>query len=336
MTFARISVAILLATALTGFGSQEASALCAILSASATPLSANTGIVTPPTSPSPQPVSITISGTFLAAIGDLAGGCRAAISFNRTSLPAAMLISGGGTSTLPYTLRTSSSGGNTLLYTGAGLPNTANVLPFSFPASILSLDNFNVTVTVWAQAQPGALQQAGSYADQITIDVFTSTLAGILQTKVSSQAFAVTGTVAKSCTIGGVTDPAPDTATIPIAASGAVNTSPINRSYQNAVCNTPTNVQLISQNGAVVTGATVGGLQHLVDYSASATFSGAMASLNTATVPGASGPESGTMASTAGNTPTGSLGVTITPHLNAQPLVAGSYSDTLTITLTPQ
>lgn len=336
MNFARIAAVMLFAIPFTGLSLDKANALCAILSASATPLSANTGISTPPTPPSAQPVSITISGTFLAAVGDLAGGCRAAIAFNRTSLPASMLISGGGTATLPYTLQTSSGGGNTLLYTGGGLPNTANVLPFSFPASILSLDNFNVTVTVWAQAQPGVLQQAGSYADQITINVFTSTLAGILQTKVSSQAFTVTGTVAKSCTIGGVTHPVADTATIPITASGAVNTSPISRSYPNAVCNTPTNVQLISQNGALITGATVGGLQHLIDYSASATFSGAMASLNTATVPGASGPESGTVASTTGNTPTGSLGITIIPQLNVQPLVAGSYSDTLTITLTPQ
>jgi len=335
MNFARIAAVMLFAIPFTGLSLDKANALCAILSASATPLSANTGISTPPTPPSAQPVSITISGTFLAAVGDLAGGCRAAIAFNRTSLPASMLIS-GGTATLPYTLQTSSGGGNTLLYTGGGLPNTANVLPFSFPASILSLDNFNVTVTVWAQAQPGVLQQAGSYADQITINVFTSTLAGILQTKVSSQAFTVTGTVAKSCTIGGVTHPVADTATIPITASGAVNTSPISRSYPNAVCNTPTNVQLISQNGALITGATVGGLQHLIDYSASATFSGAMASLNTATVPGASGPESGTVASTTGNTPTGSLGITIIPQLNVQPLVAGSYSDTLTITLTPQ
>jgi spore coat protein U-like protein len=42
------------------------------------------------------------------------------------------------------------------------------------------------------------------------------------------------------------------------------------------------------------------------------------------------------VASTTGNTPTGSLGITIIPQLNVQPLVAGSYSDTLTVTLTPQ
>lgn len=336
MTPARIVVAILVVAAFAALGSDKANALCSILSASATPLSANTGTYTPPMSPAAQPVSITISGSFIAAVGDLAGGCRAAISFNRTALPASMLISGGGTATLPYTLQSSSSGGNTLLYTGGGNPNNANALQFSFPASILSLDNFSVTVTVWAQAQPGAVQQAGSYSDNITINVFTSTAAGLLQTKVSSQAFTVTGQVAKSCTIGGVTHPSTDTATIPITASGSVNTSPINRSYPNAICNTPTNVQLTSQNGAVVTSASTSGLQRFINYSALATFSGASASLDTSSIPAISGPESGVAASTIGATPTGTLGLTITPKVNTQPLIAGSYSDTLTITLTPQ
>ena len=333
---ARVIIAMLMAVAFAAIGSDKASALCVLATATATPLIANTGTYTPPASPAAQPVSITISGTVLAVGGALAGNCLGAISFNRVSLPASMLISGGGTATLPYTLQSSSSGGNTLLYTGGGNPNTANALSFSFPASLLSLNNFSITVGLWAQAQPGALQQAGFYSDNITINVFSTTLAGLIDTKLSSQAFTVTGQVAKSCTIGGVTHPSADTATIPITASGAVNTSPINRSYSNAVCNTPTNVQLTSQNGAVVTSASTSGLQRFIDYSALATFSGASASLDTSSIPAISGPESGVAASTVGATPTGTLGVTITPKFNAQPLVAGSYSDTLTITLTPQ
>ena len=333
---ARTAAVLLLVFTFGVLSSNRANAVCAILSASATPSTASTGTVTPPTVPAAQPVSITISGTFLAALGDLAGGCAAAISFNRSSLPASMLLLGGGTATLPYTLQTSNTGGNSLLYTGGGIPSASNVLPFTFPASVLTVSNFSVAVTVWAQSQPSISQQAGSYIDNITLDIFTSTLAGILQTKVSSQAFTVTGAVAKSCTIGGTNHPAADTATIPITASGSVNTAPINRSYANAFCNTPANVQMTSQNGAVTTGGSGSGLQRLINYAASATFSGATASLDTATVPTAIGPEDGPAAATTGNTPTGSLGVSITPQLNAQPLAAGSYADTLTITLTPQ
>lgn len=334
--FVRIAAVMLMATAFGGLNSDTANAVCAILSASATPLSADTGTYAPPTPPAAQPVSITISGTFLAALGDLAGGCAAAISFKRTSLPASMLISGGGIATLPYTLQSSSSGGKTLLYTGGGIPSFANALGFTFPASLLVVSNFSVTVTVWVQAQPVMLQQAGNYVDHITLDVFTSTLAGLLQTKVASQTFTVIGAVAKSCTIGGINHPVADTATIPITASGTVNTSPINRSYPNAICNTPTNLQLTSQNGAVVTSGNANGLQRFINYSASATFSGASASLDTSSIPAASGPEAGLSASTTGATPTGMLGVTITPQVNVQPLISGNYSDTLTITLTPQ
>lgn len=315
---------------------QPANALCAILTASATPLTANTGTFAPGSTPSAQPVVINVKGTFIAALGDLAGGCAAAISFNRSSLPASMLISGGGTATLPYQLRDSSSGGKSLLYTGSGIPSSANALTFTFPAALLSIDNFSVNVTVWAQAQPNVTQQAGSYLDNITIDVFTSTLAGILQGRVSAQGFTVTGTVLKSCTIGGVHTPAADTAVIPITASGNVNTAPINRSYSNVFCNSPANVQLTSDNGAVTTGGTGGSLQRLINYSASASFSGAAASLNTATSPGATGAESGPVSPTSGTSPTGSLGVTITPQINVQPLAAGNYSDTLRITITPQ
>jgi hypothetical protein len=257
------------------------------------------------------------------------------MSFHRGVLPASMARVGGGSASLPYSLQTSSSGGNALLYTG-GLPNSSNSMIYVFNAPALGVPvQTTKTFTVYALASPGAPQQAGSYQDSITIDLFNITL-DLIVTKVSSQAFLVTGQVAKSCTIGGQAHPAADAVTIPLTASGNVNTSPINRSYPNAICNTPTNVQLTSQNGAVVTTGTGGGLQNRIEYAATALFSGATASLDTASIPTASGPESGIAAPTAGDTPTGTLGVTITPEANAQPLVAGSYADTLMVTLTPQ
>jgi hypothetical protein len=336
MRWDQLRAAIVLALAIACFGSGKAQAVCVILSATATPLSASTGTYTPPALPAAQPVSITINGSYLAALSDVGGECRAAISFNRASLPASMAITGGGAASLPYTLQSAASGGNDLLYTGGGLPNAANTLAFTYPATTIALSTFTRTVTVWALAEPGASQQAGFYQDNITIDVFTTTLAGILTTKASSQTFTVTGTVAKSCTIGGVASPATDTAMIPISATGSVDTTPINRSYANAACNTPSDLQLTSENGAVKNAGTVAGLSSLIDYSATASFSGANASLDTAAIPAAAGPESGTAASTTGNTPAGTLFVSITPQANALRLIAGSYSDTLNITITPK
>ncbi|MBS0252179.1 MAG: hypothetical protein JSR78_14070 [Proteobacteria bacterium] len=317
-------------------GSQHAQALCAILSASVTPLSVSTGTYSPPNAPTPQSVTITVSGTFLATLGDLAGGCAIAVAFNRSSLPASMALASGGAASMPYALQSASSGGNSLLYTGGGLPAQSNSLLLNFPASTLSVANFSVTGTVWALAQPVDPQQAGSYLDSLTVRVFSSTLAGLLQGQISSQTFTVTGQVAKSCTIGGLFYPSIDTATIPVTAGGQVVTAAINKSYANALCNTPSNLQLTSQNGAVTTASAVAGLQNFIDYSVSASFAGASASLDTASNPGTGAQESSSPVSTSGSTPSGTLSVAIVPQLNSQRLVAGAYADTLTITITPQ
>jgi hypothetical protein len=332
MTGTRIGRVLALAAGLAMCAASNAKAVCVITAASASPLAASTGTYTPPALPNAQAVSIQVNITYLALV---AGTCTLAMSFHRSTLPASMVLVGGGTATMPYSLQTSSSGGNSLFYTG-GLPDASNALIYAFAAPILGVPGTTTkTFTVYALASPAALQQAGGYQDSITLDLSNVTL-DLVVTKVSSQAFLVTGQVAKSCTIGGQAHPAADTVTIPLTASGDVNTSPINRSYPNAICNAPTNVQLTSQNGAVVTGGAGGGLQNRIDYAATALFSGATASLDTASIPTANGSESGIAAPTMGVTPTGNLGVTITPEANGQPLVAGSYADTLMVTLTPQ
>lgn len=299
---------------------------------SITPSTVNTGLITFPPAPVPQAISITVVGTYLSVLG---GTCTGAVSFHRASLPASMAISGGGAATLPYTIQSAPGGGNTLLYTGGAAPGAANRLAFTFPAAILGITTpFTANVTAHALAQPAAFQQGGSYSDSISLDVFNEVL-GIFS-KIGGAGFTVTGTVAKVCTINGVSNPAADTATIPVS-GGKVNTAPIPKSYANVACNTPSNLQLTSQNGAVKTGATpVPGFLNLIDYAAVASFSGANATLNTATAPGAAGPEAGTPAATTGTTPTGTLAVTITPQSNASPLLAGTYQDTLRVTITPQ
>lgn len=324
---------VLAATALALSGG-AAYAVCTINGiTSITPSTVNTGLITLPPAPVPQAINITVTGTYLSVLG---GTCTGAVSFNRTSLPASMAISGGGSATLPYTIQSAPGGGNTLLYTGAAAPGAANRLAFTFPAVILGVTTpFSRTLTAHALAQPAAFQQGGSYSDSINLDVFNEVL-GIFS-KIGGTGFTVTGTVAKVCTINGVANPGADTATIPISAGGQVNTAPIAKSYANVACNTPSNLQLTSQNGAVKTGTTpVPGFLNLIDYAAVASFSGANATLNTAALPGAAGPEAGTPAATTGTTPTGTLAVTITPQSNASPLLAGSYQDTLRVTITPQ
>jgi hypothetical protein len=314
----------------------QSKAVCAINSAglSVAPLTASTGTYTPPTAPTAQAVIFTVSGTYDSLLG---GTCTLGIAFNRASLPATMAISGGGGATLTYTIQSLPTGGTTLLYTGGGTPAASSLLTTSFSATTLGVAQpFSANLTAYALAQPVDPQAAGSYSDTTpTLKTFNITIANVV-TALTTSAFTMTGTVAKVCTIGGVSHPGADSATIPVT-SGAVDTSPIVKSYANAACNTPANVQLTSQNGGVRNATSaVSGFTNVIDYSATATFSGATAPINTATNPSATGPESGPAVPTTGATPSGTLQATITPQANVLSLLSGSYADTLTITITPQ
>lgn len=297
-----------------------------------TPLTASTGTYTTPTAPVAQAVSITISGTYNT--NATAGTCTGAISFQRGTLPASMASTSGGSATLPYTIQTAAGGGNTLLFTGNTV-SYANIQQYSFTSAGANLTNraYTTTFTTYFLMQPGSPQAAGTYSDSLTMWIFDLSSG----TGFASRGFTVTGTVTKVCTIGGVARPTADTATIPVTAAGAVNTAVINKSYASVVCNTPSNLQLTSQNGAVKTSATPpSGFTNMINYTSTAAFSGASASLDTATNPLATGPEAGAAVSTTGTLPTGTMAVTITPQANVLRLLSGTYSDTLTITITPQ
>ena len=101
-------------------------------------------------------------------------------------------------------------------------------------------------------------------------------------------------------------------------------------------CTGPSNVALISQNGAVTLGGVleatltaVPSFRNKIEYSASTNGGAGTVSLNTATTNSASGVFN-TTAVTSGTT------VTIAPQASAVPLVAGTYSDTLILRITPQ
>src|SRR4029079_3457031 len=105
MTNSRYLLLGTLITVICGTVSQHGHAVCAILSASVSPLTVSTGTYTPPNAPASQPATITVSGTFLATLGGVAGGCQIAVAFNRASLPASMALTSGGTASMPYALQ---------------------------------------------------------------------------------------------------------------------------------------------------------------------------------------------------------------------------------------
>jgi hypothetical protein len=319
--------------------SGAAEARCTINAAglSITPVTASTGTYTPPTTPTSQAVTFTVTGTYnsTTATNPI---CGVAISFNRATLPASMTRTTGG-ATMPYTITSAAGGGNTLLYTGGGLPTATQIVQVSFTQAGINLTNraFSVTLTAYFLAQPGSPQGAGSYSDALNVHVFQVRQGTGALTDRLTRAFTATGTVNKACTIGGVATPVADSAVIPVSATGVVTTTAIAKSYATVVCNVLSNLQVTSQSGAVKSTATAPtGFTNLINYSASATYSGATSTVNTATVATATGAEAGTVATTTSATPSGTLSVTITPQAAASKLIKGSYADTLRVTITPQ
>ncbi len=171
------------------------------------------------------------------------------------------------------------------------------------------------------------------------IAAFALAGAGSANAQTATQDINITATVTKACTVNNAVSGTPGTAVIPVSAAGAVTTTaitPTGSPFANVVCNAPSNLQLTSLSGGVVNAAAaVAGFSKIIDYSASATWGGATATLNTSTVATAAAAESGPLAPIAAAN-AGSLSVTITPIANALPLIIGAYSDTLRVSIIPQ
>ena len=177
----------------------------------------------------------------------------------------------------------------------------------------------------------GTAPAAGGYDDtNISIVVFdgwssTTPIGG-------GSAFFVNAAVNPSCTIANgavATDPVP--VQIPVSMAGVVNTGAITRSYNQVVCNAPTDITMTSQNGGLInTVPASGGRTNVIPYSAQASFGGATSTLNTA----ASSMVTGKLNTTTGAN--GTMNVSISAQQPALPMMTGAYNDRLTITLTPQ
>jgi hypothetical protein len=166
----------------------------------------------------------------------------------------------------------------------------------------------------------------------------TTAAAGQALSQAAQQQIQITATVNKACTINGASTGTLDTATIPIDASGNVVTgaiTPASAPYANVICNSPSTIQLKSQNGGVKnTASPPSGYTNIIDYQATTTWNSATATIDTSTIPTATGTESGTAQPVSAGS--GSLQVTVSPKANTSALVGGTYSDLLTVLLTPQ
>jgi hypothetical protein len=285
---------------------------------SITPASANAGTYTPPALPTARPVTITIN---LRTDGE--GTCKGSLAFNSYGPPLLQRVGGGGS--MPYMIQTAAAGGTPLIYTGTDPDNRR--LDFTLPSRARSV---TVLVYVLMQPTPAAPIAAGAYSDGLLLQVFNRkawdhlTLAG-------SRPFTVAGTVAQVCQL-----PPPDVANVNFTSAisnGLPNPGIVATvRFTNVSCTAPAHIRLSGQRlepSAPL--APVAAFDNFIHWRASATFGAAAATLDTRTASQAT--------SATHNVVSGAVaGATITVDINllrGQRVLAGSYSNILTVTIDP-
>jgi len=144
----------------------------------------------------------------------------------------------------------------------------------------------------------------------------------------ATQNINLNATVVDYCSIAGTGTGGAQSRTISVT-NGTVSTAGLTQvSVADVACSKISNLTLTTTNTGLTGPGAVTNFQNVIHYTAAASFDGAAPTLDTS---------AGTTATAAtAGAATGTLTVDITPQANAQPMVAGGYSDVLVVTLTPQ
>lgn len=144
----------------------------------------------------------------------------------------------------------------------------------------------------------------------------------------ASQDINLTATVAGSCTISNSNSPSAVSQALTVSSDGFVSTTPVVLNFPVS-CNKPASLTLSTANRGLIGPAAAANYQNKIDYGATVT-GGVFPDINITTTTDAPQPpveSSGPVS--------GSMSVNIVPVANGSPLAAGSYADTLRLTITP-
>ena len=257
-------------------------------------------------------VSATINVTFAAANG-VGTNCGVVVQIS------GLLKSTAGGLTIPYSIAATAptTGGTTISYTSTiGGSANATAATVVLPVNIVL---------------PAGSYSTGIYTDTTAIlRVFNQNTGAIIASHAITPTLLYTAT---ACTINGQASGGSYTVDFSNGTTITIGTQAV--AFGTAACNSPTTITLTSSLGASKTAASATtSHQNHFDYRAAVTLNGGSATLNTSSNPVATGPEMATGRITAAST-NAPLSVSITSLSPAKPLVAGSYSDTLTVTLSP-
>jgi hypothetical protein len=251
--------------------------------------------------------------------------CPLGFSFERSGTPV-MTLSGN---TLQYT---AINGTNTIIHT-PGPPGPSNRVDVLVPAGGSAVINYQIQVPA-GQIVPAS--GSSSYVDSLVglrFDWLTAVGGNVVQ-NLAVIPTTISDTVIAYCAIAGTIN---SSQTITVSSVGLTTGMGTAAPQFNVTCNNQSSVSLASFNGAVTLGGvgegslgSVPGFRNRIEYQASINGGAGAVTLNTAST-ASIGPSSFASAPVT----TQSTSVTITPETSSTPLVPGSYSDTLRITLTP-
>ena len=254
-------------------------------------------------------VPATLSITFTSSIG-ASSGCS--IAFRITG-----------------TLRAPS--GSTMSYGISSAPGGSPVISFTTTvASSASVTQTTTSLPVYLIIPPGNYA-VGTYTDASALVQAFDAGTTLLATRSVGPTLQYTQTV---CTIGGSANAG--TQTLDFSGSTAISTTAQLVTFGTVNCNNTAVMTLSSAQGAAVSSAS-GSASHqrFFDYIATTTVNGGTVTLDTSSNAGTGSIETATGNISAVSTTNAALSISVTPIGPSKPLVAGSYSDVLTLTISP-
>lgn len=289
-----------------------------------------TATLTPATISSYDPFAgadTTLSLTLIVRNGNTSGNCDASVSFRRAAgIPATLSQSG---STLSYSLE---KPGNLTLITQTGFttnntPPAANRIDFQ---NIGAGTSASATLTLRIPA--GQISAAGSYGDSIDLELLRLTNANQTNGLVRATPIAVSATVLSKCSL-----PAPSLSNLNFSSAisnGRPNAGVAQRTtFSNVACTAPTRLRLTG--GALQPAAPTParpGFDNFINYRAAGVFGSASSTLTTTTNTASVDSVQKNIAS--GATTNGSIAIDVN-LVNGNPIIAGTYTGTLTVTIDP-
>lgn len=312
--------------------------LAACLTASTPALAACPGLAQVTASVSPAPTATydpfaagdTIVSMTVTVSNPANSVCDAAVTFQRAAGAAATMASGG--STLSYAIERS-GGGTSLItqagFTAVGTPPAANRIDFlNIPRQS------SASAAIQMRIPAGQVVAAASYTDDLVLQVLRLNNAApaqpnliIRQLPVSPQA-----TVVSKCVL-----PAPSVPSLNFTSAitngrpnaGVVQTT----TFSNVRCTAPTKLRL---TGAALQPlapqAPRPGFDNFINFRADGRFGGAQSVLTTST--SSASVDSAVKNTASGATTNGQITVDVS-LVNGQPILAGTYSGVLTVSIDP-